>query len=195
MSDAEKRSVHTDALATLGTVITESEKRDAIHLAVEPTLAQEKLYPGQGVGVNGTKENPVGIVDPFLKAPVHPGEWFWLVVFPRQITSLRHVWEHPSFPRVFPEPPTADDKKFSEDWLRGFASNGDRPEYEDLIAAATGAPPPENSRFESYDNDGTFFTFYGSSVSGEIPAEFWHHVEVVTGKKITKRPEFFSCSC
>jgi hypothetical protein len=61
-SDAEKRSVHTDALATLGTIIGEGEKRDAIHLAVEPTVAAEKLYPGQDVGVDGTRANPVGIV-------------------------------------------------------------------------------------------------------------------------------------
>src|SRR3954471_13324325 len=119
MSEAEKRSVHTDALATLGTVITESEKRDAIHLAVEPIRAAEKLYPGQDVGVDGTKNNPVGIVDPFLKAAVMPGEWFWLLVYPRQINSLRHVWTHPAFT----DEAVAPSRNASEKWLRDYAAS------------------------------------------------------------------------
>lgn len=36
---ADKRSIHTDALHTLGTIIGEGEKRDAIHIAVEPCIA------------------------------------------------------------------------------------------------------------------------------------------------------------
>ncbi len=47
---SEDRSVHTDALHTLGSIIGESEKRDAIHLAVEPVVAGERLTPGQNVG-------------------------------------------------------------------------------------------------------------------------------------------------
>lgn len=106
---ADSRSTHTDALATLGTIIKEGEKRDAIHLGVDPAIAACQLFPGMHVGfasdgkaTRSTRENPeikpVGIVDPFLKAPVAPGQRFWLIVYPRQITSLRHVWEHPDFP-------------------------------------------------------------------------------------------------
>ena len=40
---ADKRSVTTDALEPLGTIIGEGEKRDAIHLAVEPMTADERL--------------------------------------------------------------------------------------------------------------------------------------------------------
>jgi hypothetical protein len=32
----EKRTVTTDALETLGTIITNAERRDAIHIAVKP---------------------------------------------------------------------------------------------------------------------------------------------------------------
>jgi hypothetical protein len=107
MSDVDKRSVHTDALATLGTIISENEKRDAIHIAVEPVQASEELWPGHHVAWHDRRKRQVkhanrsapgiGIVDPFLTGKVAAGQWFWLLVYPRQITSLRHVWEHPSF--------------------------------------------------------------------------------------------------
>ena len=99
----DKRKVFTDALQTLGTIISPFEKRDAIHLAVEPVKAKDYLQPGEAVTVNGdrlTDETTsfVGIVDPFLTVNVKPGQYFWLIVYPRQITSLRHVWSHPDFP-------------------------------------------------------------------------------------------------
>ena len=71
---ADKRTVHTDALETLGKIIDEGEKRDAIHLAVEPVQAGETLLPGEHIGiVDGVAVAEseklfkcVGIVDPFL---------------------------------------------------------------------------------------------------------------------------------
>ncbi len=95
--DGDKRSVHTDALETLGNIIAENEKRDAIHIAVEPIRVKEIFRPGDHIGVDGTHANPVGIVDPFLKTLVQPGEMCWLLIYPREIKSLRHVWEHPAF--------------------------------------------------------------------------------------------------
>lgn len=99
---ADKRTVHTDALATLGTIIGPEEKRDAIHLGVVPVIAAEDLLPGQHVGFVeggvGRAVKTVGIVDPFIEGAIHKGERFWLVVYPRKITSLRHVWTHPDVP-------------------------------------------------------------------------------------------------
>lgn len=112
----DQRSVHTDALATLGTIIDAHQQRDAIHLAVYPCRAGQGLTRGEHVYLDDktgeawscpwhADDNPgdvlprsVGIVDPFIPNLVMAGEWFWLIVYPRQITSLRHVWEHPSFP-------------------------------------------------------------------------------------------------
>lgn len=104
---ADNRSTHTDALATLGTIIDiNKEKRDAIHLGVEPAVCGFRmLNAGDHIGFDNKDEavsghqgiKHVGIVDPFLTKPVQPGEAFWLIVYPRQITSLRHVWEHPDF--------------------------------------------------------------------------------------------------
>ena len=103
---ADNRSTHTDALATLGTVIDHTGTRDAIHLAVISMVAGENLNAGNHVKVIGDKAYycsrnfGFGIVDPFLTVPVARGEKFWLVVYPRQITSLMHVWEHPNFPKA-----------------------------------------------------------------------------------------------
>ncbi len=103
---ADKRSAHTDALATLGTIIDKTAARDAIHLAVVPAIAGVNLLRGEHVflrdgkaySFGATGETSLGIVDPFLQEPVAKGEHFWLIIYPRQITSLRHVWEHPAFP-------------------------------------------------------------------------------------------------
>lgn len=98
---SDKRTVSTDALETLGTIIGPGEKRDAIHLAVIPVIAGQDLLPGQDVGVSGcmaiTACEKIGIVDPFLTKLVSKGQYFWLVIYPRKITSLRHVWSHPAF--------------------------------------------------------------------------------------------------
>ena len=76
--------------------------RDAIHIAIAPVTASEDLTAGQDVGfVNcgevGPSPNPIGIVDPFLKTSVGRGERFYLFLYPKSITSLRHVWTHPAF--------------------------------------------------------------------------------------------------
>lgn len=102
---ADNRAVATDALETLGTApLPDSVGRDAIHLAVEPTIARERLKAGDHVDRNGGFAGKrVGIVDPFLRCDVNPGERFWLILYPRTITSLRHVWTSPDFPTRVPE--------------------------------------------------------------------------------------------
>lgn len=115
MAHADKRTPATDALETLGMIHFKPEKRDAIHLAVDPVIAGCDLKVGESIGiVNGVafrsgaghldekgKFYAVpyhGIVDPFLpKGPVK-GDSFWFVMAPRMVTSLRHVWAHPDFP-------------------------------------------------------------------------------------------------
>lgn len=122
----DTRSPITDALETLGMIHFKKEKRDAIHLAVEPVIAAALLYPGQRIGIINGKACPVGyhyvpckseeidgvnhngftrvnvpyqgIVDPFLTTDVQIGDKFWFVMKPREVRSLRHVWEHPDFP-------------------------------------------------------------------------------------------------
>lgn len=224
-TSADVRSVSTDATHTLGTIIFSDSKRDAIHCAVEPVCvepvcAAHTLRPGEHVGFIRGKDvgicpNPVGIVDPFLKTSVQAGQWFWLIVYPRQITSLRHVWEHPAFPpsetttmdqmesvsafdmkepaiRKTPkaEEPDyfqliADRAKESEGWIRNYA-NALRVDYDELL-----------ERADSYINDGDYWCEGGRFEGEYLDDEFWPHYENVTGKKVpeNKRGNFFTCSC
>lgn len=117
MSSADKRTPHTDALETLGFIHENEEHRDAIHLAVEQVVAGESLKPGDHIGFgddgrvykNNRKTNKkLGIVDPFICRNLFAGERFWLVVYPREITSLRHVWTHPDFPEAEVKPSLED---------------------------------------------------------------------------------------
>lgn len=208
---SDKRSVATDALETLGTLIDDKQKRDAIHLAVEPVVAGERLSPGEritvvdGVAMSADDPEALGIVDPFLKNPVRKGQRFWFVMLPRTIKSLRHVWAHPAFPdEVGTEAPDEPDepeevppairtlrnlqtKERSERWLREFCNSADCPSYETVMA--TIANGNRGSR------DGEYLHFSGSDAHGEIPAEFWDHAETVLGRKLEQRPTHFSCSC
>jgi hypothetical protein len=194
---SDKRSVHTDALDTLGTII-ENGERDAIHLAVEPVVAGCDLAVGHdvGIGEDGKAYHKdwdrniklVGIVDPFLKRKVKAGERFWLVVYPRQITSLRHVWSHPDFPEANLEPQlsTEEKKKESELWLRDYCENFEgAPTYYNILAAVE----------DGYGIRDDYFHFNGQDASGMIPDEFWDHIENIVGRPMVDRPTHFSCSC
>lgn len=188
MANTDKRTVSTDALETLGTIINENEKRDAIHLAVEPVIAGHYLRAGDHVGFLadgrvGVCDKPLGIVDPFLVNPVEAGERFWLVVYPRQIKSLRHVWEHPDFP--------SDLVKKSEQWIRDYAEELGLG-YGSLMQGA------ENYIYSREQGDWGEYLSYGGLLEGvSTQPEFWEHYSNVTGKELNPdhKDNFFSCSC
>lgn len=190
---SDKRKVSTDALETLGTIIDESAARDAIHLAVEPVIAGQKLYPGQDIGIVEGKatiqaEKKIGIVDPFIKGFVPEGAKFWLIVYPRQITSLRHVWSHPDFEDSKEVESLID---HSEKWIRDFAARVGL-KYDILM---DGADTWVRSR--ERDSYGEYLCF-GSLLEGEyVPDEFWTHYEIVRGVKVNEdyKESFFTCSC
>ena len=174
----------------LGKLINSEQCRDAIHVAIAPVVADEKLAPGQDIGfvdaVNvdrvGMSDTPIGIVDPFLKNMVFPGQKFWMLLYPNTITSLRHDWTHPAF-----EQPERSD---SEGWLREFSERAGLA-YDRMIEIVTEYIDSGDPWVE-IDSERARDAWYAVDQS-----EFWHHFQNVTG---IKKPNHdwdapFSCSC
>lgn len=168
-----------DAINTLGKILVGIELRDAIHIAIAPVDAGEKLMPGQHIGLDEGKAyasaTHIGVVDPFLESSVARGQRFWMFLYPNTITSLRHQWIHPAFDGVQAE---------SEQWLRYFADRN-RGDYTEMLTAAV------SGKEYCFGRDIEYSDFYAGS-------EFWHHIEVVTGKQFSRDHQEntqFRCAC
>lgn len=195
----DKRTVSTDALETLGKIHERVEKRDAIHLAVEPVEAGEDLEPGHHITVrNGVAwyarpSECLGIVDPFLRRTVSKGERFWFVMYPRAVHSLRHVWTHPAFPDADATPAEAGEGDVTwkmtadEAWLRAHA---------EALGLSYGRLLELAGEWIERDD---YYVEYGSEHMRDTfdPEGFWPRYERVTSRKVApeKQHSFFSCSC
>lgn len=174
----------------IGEILSGTEERDAVHVALAPVVATEKLAPGQDIGfcddgdrdsVSASADVKIGIVDPFLKALVFPNQRFWMFVYPNTVTSLRHEWTHPEFTR-----PTLE---AAEAWLKGFAEKCGL-SYGSLMDAA-----------RSWRDGGDYHIEYdterGCDAMYEFKEEFWKNFDVA--ENVVTPPErrgvFFSCSC
>ncbi len=201
---ADNRTVATDALATLGTILTGNEKRDAIHLAVIPVVAGQTLAAGADVyiGADGKAYhlqmvskayNYVGIVDPFLvseddQLPVKAGDRFWLVIYPRKITSLRHVWEHPAFPdEESTVARSAESISSAQMRLESVAREAGYDDLDELLRVID-----EESKY------GYISAAFGHEPDTRLDEHFWRDWSIVTGKPVPDpdtRASYFSCSC
>lgn len=177
----------------VGELLTSDQPRDAIHIAVASVVATEKLMPGQAIGfVEGEEHNhnidvaaceramSVGIVDPF-----------WMFLHPNTITSLRHNWTHPAFGHESED--NSVNKEASEKWLRTFLAS-DGPDYDLLIKAMQNGGEYE-AGYHSIFIDNERISVGGQDAHGDIPPQFWDHVEIVLGRKVPWRSDHFSCSC
>ena len=190
-------------------------------------MAGEDLRVGEHITyVNGKAfalragEESIGIVDPFLDRMVKEGERFWLVVKPRLITSLRHVWSHPAFP-----------DEASVLFLKQQQAGGEADVPKELLAQS-----PEELAYawiveyadslseedsESNDHNGTItaedlieygWAYYESNRKGSwgdylcrggllegvgVADEFWDNLATLKGVAIESehRGSFFTCSC
>jgi hypothetical protein len=179
----------------IGKLITGNDPhRDAIHVAVAPVVAGERLYPGQHVGMKDGRGiaggTYLGIVDPFLDGPVYLEQRFWLFLYPGSITSLRHHWEHPEFP----DEPTGRDAPGSRGepniatssaWLQNYASDLGL-SCADLMTGA-----------DAWVRSGAYLNRGSLLVGQETSDEFWDHYVAVTGREvpIARRDSFFTCTC
>lgn len=97
----------------LGQLASPDAARDAVHIAITPVIiASGPLEPGFHIqltpdGQATTGPHPIGIIDPFLQRPVKAGERCFILLYPNTITSLRHDWSHPAFPKVAEAAPAA----------------------------------------------------------------------------------------
>ena len=184
-------------ITTIGKIHTTTQQRDAIHIAIAQVTAATSLAAGTDVGFIGLSkthvnqcENPIGIIDPFLKEPAHAGDRVWLFLYPNTVTSLSHHWSHPAFTE---EQLIVVDKAASvrwiEDWLNE-SGNGDL-EYDALIGMISGC----KNDYPACTIDKDYLHINGKDSYGDIPTEFWHHAEIVTGIKFPDKPTKFSCSC
>lgn len=171
----------------LGQIIEEERQRDAIHVAIAPVVAGEKLSPGDHVGFLpdgrfGESKDPVGVVDPFLKKTVKPGQSFWLFLYPGTITALRHEWTHPAFGKFHPAMPE------SEKWIREYADSDACAHlgYAELMSAA-----------EMFVKYGEYLCHGGRFEGMRVSDEFWKHYQIVTGEAVpeAKQGSIFTCSC
>lgn len=189
----------------VGVLIDPSQPRDAIHIAVAPVRATTTLAPGSPIAFVGGSNTEVanvpwavsvGIVDPFLRTPPKPGDTFWMWLHPNTITSLRHDWTHPAFTTSSPSLDDLTKKAKSEEWLRDFCAEHDCP-YEGLISAVTSATGQwvDSDQYHAISISEHSISVQGQDAYGEVPEEFWDHVERVTGIRPYHEPRHFSCSC
>jgi hypothetical protein len=175
-----------EAALNIGKILDETAQRDAVHIAIAPVIAAEKLIPSRHVGLlaDGRAScavQPIGIVDPYLPYAVEPGQRFYLFLYPGTVTSMRHEWTHPAF-----SPQPSADISASEKWLRDFAEEIGI-SYSALIAAAESFVASEDCYWMPSDIPDAVYT---------KRKEMWHHLEIAAGIKARDNEDtFFWCSC
>lgn len=170
----------------LGHLAPKTAGRDATHVAVVPVIAAADMAPGthcevHSDGTAGPGENPIGIVDPFLAVAIKTGERFFLCLYPRTVTGLRHHYLHPVLDGPSPET--------SEDWIRKWAAR-ETIDYDQLMSHAK-LWTEDTSKWGNHWVDG------GRFEGLHFPTVFWDHYDRVTGMRTPaeKRHSFFRCSC
>lgn len=173
-------------------------RRDAIHIACVPLIAEHDMMAGRPFGVKADGKTAighppyVGIVDPFLVEMVKAGEHFWGLLFPNTITGLRHEWTHPAFPAVDTRQESTtishdEHKAKSVVWMKAHARKlGLTP---DVVMEDA----------ETWLEYGDYTVQQGTERwrNNFEPVEFWHHYEVLTGKIVPsdKKQSFYCCTC
>jgi hypothetical protein len=187
-----------DPIKTIGTLLTGTEDRDAIHIAILPVIAGEDLSPGahitlafgtRNIAIRARDEYEImpslGIVDPFLQHwRIEKGQQFWMFLHPNTITGLRHQWQHP---RIDNAPQAVND---AEQWLRGFSERWGF-DYDDMIAIATN--PSEEDYIVAHGTG-----LHSRGELGDEHAQFWQHLSVLTGRSFDTVHQLktgWSCSC
>lgn len=185
---------------------------------------KQRLWPGEAVGINpktgiaSTRHRPhVGIDDPFfgLKPIDRGGEWardsygdgaieegdhVWIMLFPRTITGLRHLWEHPDLPLPKEEAPVSPEEAEATETYRAIDRMfSDSDEIIERQADELGLTVEEvlEAARDYVDTDGGSYICEGGRFEGcRLVPDFWRAFKDVTGKEpISENAGFWSCSC
>lgn len=169
----------------LGNIINGTAFKDAIHVAVYPVVAGEKLSPGERISLNSEKNavksgKTLGIVDPYLRKDVLPGQKFYMCLLPNTVKGMRHEWSHPAF-----IDDNTDIRQESVAWIQNFAGRCGS-SYEGLMYIAE----------ELLDGgEACFGSDEGPEEFRYNQPEFWFHYRVVTGTPIPENMDNFSFRC
>ena len=188
-----------DTLKKLGSVRAQDEGRDAIHLAVVTLQALEQftvppignLWVDHLAKPSPTPTSAVGIIDPFLPRGtlVEKGEWFFVYLKPGSISGLRHVWSHEAFPEGKSDAlKEAKDKAEIRvrDWCRSTDAYGF--DYQTCLELF------DEGESGGFRLDGGSI-FSNDEATGEIPSAILDDIELILGKPLGQRPEYFRCAC
>lgn len=192
--------------AKLGTTPNGDEGRDAVHIAIVPCRAGQVLDGGtpvrlnnEGLAVQCRPGEAVGVVDPFIPdiPGVEKGDWFWLCLYPKTITGLRHAWEHPAFPpsegasKQTPQPSSAN-KEESKAWLKEYVRKHCFYWADEIDGGLM--------LFLNYVTEHRWIYFAGSDCHSlddvDDADELFRHLSVVLDRRIDASYfEAFTCSC
>ena len=191
----------------LGTIPKGDEGRDAVHIAIVPVQAGMLLERGtrvrlddQGLAVvSHREEDTIGVIDPFLNYEndmINKGSWSWLCLYPKTITSLQHVWQHPAFPDVKDKEShkSLSDRILvdSEGWLKRYVGEhctwygwSVEDSYEEFLR-------------EVKEDHVILYSGEDCHSLGEVKdaEELFHHLSNVLGFKVDASYfRYFTCSC
>ena len=204
-----------DVADKLGTFLNGTEQRDAVHIAIAPVVADTELKPGQHIGfveknnfelvgpLSPPSQYPtIGIVDPLLSGVIHKGQRFWMWMYPNTVTSLRHDWEHPSFPKqsIKPMKPSQEEialatqqliKDGSIEWMQDWANEHMSLNYYD---DGNEHLSKEESYKKAIEAGHTNCVGPYEEAKEYIDNEWWDHWENITGCK-GDRGQYIRCGC
>lgn len=191
---------HDKTTSAIGHLLGPEAQRDAVHFAVAPVIASCSLEAGQHIGLlsNGKAtsklQNAIGIVDPFLRCAVKPGERFWMFLYPQTVTGMRHSWSHPDFQDDKTEPASCEPsgKAASEAWLKVYVRK--HCPYRET------APDGGYEEFLRHVERERWIYYIGEDCHSlgdvEDSDELFRHLSVVLGRHIDASYfEAFTCTC
>jgi hypothetical protein len=159
----------------------ETDKRDAVHVAIFPTVAGCLLHAGNhvelehGTAVLCEPGKGIGIVDPFLKNELKKGDRLYICLYPDTVTGMRHEWSHPAVD--------------SQDGVKAKLEQIGKEYHTDLEQVLDACEAFANGE------DFCFWGDYGPDMMYERGGEIAQLYYMLTGKTIDPDQASFRCAC